>query len=260
MRGERENVKKEGKDCGRQRERLRCRGREKKTARERGENGYGRERSGEQRMRERKERDERSSPCGSLATEVISVARRREEREREREKKREGKSVEREGRNFLLSPLLATENFPSRERREEMERGRLSSSRLLSRWKQFPWRGDTRREEREERGRDGGGIFLLRAHARMQERRKEDGEERGVAREGEEREGREEDFSPPASSRDGRNFCHEEKRGERRGKSVGEEEGKEREEKSPPPLVRTPACGTATGRGDVTREIVERGG
>ena len=48
--------------------------------------------------------------------------------------------------------------------------------------------------EREERGREGGEIFLLlpvkRAYARMQERRKEDGdgEERGIAREGEERE------------------------------------------------------------------------
>ena len=50
----------------------------------------------------------------------------------------------------------------------------------------------TSREDREERGREGGEIFLLvplkRAYARMQERRKEDGEERGIAREGEERE------------------------------------------------------------------------
>ena len=53
-------------------------------------------------------------------------------------------------------------------------------------------REETRREEREERGREGREIFLLlplkRAYARMQERRKEDGEERGIAREGEERE------------------------------------------------------------------------
>ena len=67
-----------------------------------------------------------------------------------------------------------------REReRDERERGRLSSSRLFSRRKQFPSRGDARREERKERGREGGEIFLLlpvkRAYARMQERAREGG-------------------------------------------------------------------------------------
>ena len=43
-----------------------------------------------------------------------------------------------------------------REKWRERERGRLSSSRLFSRRKQFPSRGDAMREEREERGREGG--------------------------------------------------------------------------------------------------------
>ena len=42
---------------------------------------------------------------------------------------------------------------------------------------------------------------------------------------------------PPPSSCDKSNFRREETRGERRGKSAGEEEGKDREQKSPPPLV-----------------------
>ena len=114
---------------------------------------------------------------------------------KERENKREREEEERE--------LLVMGKFLSRERTWERdqtrgrekwreqergrERGRLSSARLFLRWKQFPSQGDMRRDEREEHGRDGGGIFLLlpltRAYAHMQERRKEDGEERGVTRE-----------------------------------------------------------------------------
>ena len=87
-----------------------------------------------------------------------------------RELEREGGGRERERagerKTFLLPPLLMTEA--------------ISVAR--------------RHEEREVCGREGGEIFLLlpvkRAYARMHERRKEDGdgEERGIAREGEERE------------------------------------------------------------------------
>ena len=54
---------------------------------------------------------------------------------------------------------------------------------------------------------------------------------RGREREREEREGREEDFPPPASSHDGSNFCREEMRGERRGKLSREREDIEREKR-----------------------------
>ena len=57
-------------------------------------------------------------------------------------------------------------------KRGHRERGRKGES----------GRGRSRREEREERGREGGEILLLLplrcAYARMQERGKEDGEER----------------------------------------------------------------------------------
>ena len=90
MRGETENVEKEGEDHGRQRKRetgySAAEGR--RRWREKGrEKGYGRERSGEERTRERKERDERSSPYGSLATEVIYIARRPKEREGEKKRR-----------------------------------------------------------------------------------------------------------------------------------------------------------------------------
>ena len=58
---------------------------------------------------------------------------------------------------------------------------------------------------------------------------------------GREREsGREEDFPPPASSRDGSNFRCEEMRGERRGKSAGERE--EKFSSSFPLSAHMPAC------------------
>ena len=85
------------------------------------------------------------------------------ERAREREKRER-----RERKTFLLPPLLAMKAISVTRTHEEGG------------------------EEREECGRDGGGSFLLvpltRAYARMQDRRKEDVEERGIAREGEERE------------------------------------------------------------------------
>ena len=74
--------------------------RRKKREREEEEGEEGKERDRkEKRLRERK----RSSPCGSLATEVISVAKRCEEREGEkqrRRKKRERESAERERGGF----------------------------------------------------------------------------------------------------------------------------------------------------------------
>ena len=73
--------------------------REKEREDEEGEEGN--ERDGkEKRLGKRDARERKmSSPCGSLVTEVISVARRCEEREGEkqrRRKKREKESVERE--------------------------------------------------------------------------------------------------------------------------------------------------------------------
>ena len=64
-------------------------------------------------------------------------------------------------------------------------------------------------------------------------------EREGGGRERERESGREEDFPPPASSRDRSNFRREETRGERRGKSAGE-----REEKfsSFPLSAHMPAC------------------
>ena len=59
------------------------------------------------------------SPCGSLATEVISVARRREEREGEKQRRRKKREKESAEERKLR------EKFPSRERgaleREERE-------------------------------------------------------------------------------------------------------------------------------------------
>ena len=57
--------------------------------------------------RERTKRDERSSPCGSLTTEVISVAKRRDEREGEKQRRRkrmwerERESGRKEGERLL---------------------------------------------------------------------------------------------------------------------------------------------------------------
>ena len=63
-------------------------------------------------------------------------------------------------------------------------------------------------------------------------------EREGGGRERESR--REEDFPPPASSRDGSNFRREETRGERRGKSAGERE--EKFSSSFPLSAHMPAC------------------
>ena len=98
---------------------------------------------------------------------VAQIAGGGEAGERGRARERERRAGER--KTFLLPPLLATEA--------------ISVAR--------------RREEREERGREGGEIFLLlpvkRAYARRRELEREGG--------GREREsGREEDFPPPASS------------------------------------------------------------
>ena len=107
-------------------------------------------------------------------------------REKEEEARREGERERGEEE-------MKRERAGEREREERGERGRLFSSRLFSRRKQFPSRGYARREEREEHGRDGVGIFLLlplsRAYARMQDRRKEDGEERCHERGRKKREG-----------------------------------------------------------------------
>ena len=75
----------------------------------------------------------------------------------------------------------------------------------------------------------------MRAYARMQERARE-----GGRRERERESGREEDFPPPASSRDGSNFRREETGGERRGKSAGERE--EKFSSSFPLSAHMPAC------------------
>ena len=82
-------------------------------------------------MREGEEREARDGILVAREMEAIGIEREREivgereegsEREEEKKRKREG-----ERRNFHLVPLLATEKFPSRERREEsageLERG-----------------------------------------------------------------------------------------------------------------------------------------
>ena len=89
----------------------------------------------------------------------------------------------------------------------------------VSRGKKIKSRGEREREGRageRERGMDGGNS--RRERERGREIRQEE------ERSGES--GREEDFPPPASSRDGSNFRREETRGERRGKSTGEREEK----------------------------------
>ena len=70
--------------------------------------------------RVRIKRDERSSPCGSLATEVIFVAGRCEEREGEKQRRRKRmweRERERKQKKGRREIPLATENF-CRERRE----------------------------------------------------------------------------------------------------------------------------------------------
>ena len=73
----------EDKSVAREREKKEIRGEERRKKEEKKIRAIGSERErkrGEEIERERKEREgrKRSSPCGSLATEVISIARRRE--------------------------------------------------------------------------------------------------------------------------------------------------------------------------------------
>ena len=97
-------------------------------------------------------------------------------RNREREIERENREREREGGR-------ARERGREGGREGEREGGRAGEKGRES---------GRERERKGGHGREGGEIFLLlplkRAYARMQERRKEDGEERGIAREGEKRE------------------------------------------------------------------------
>ena len=129
--------------------------------------------------RERTKRDE-SSPCGSLATEVISFARRCEEREEEKQRRRKRmweRERERKRKKGRRETPLATEKFPSRERgaleREERERnnfwkrGRLFLLPLLV--MEFP----LRERERESKGRERkGGRGRERRERREEEKEK----------------------------------------------------------------------------------------
>ena len=110
-----------------------------------------------------------------------------------------------------------------------------ASSRDGSNFRREETRGERRGKSAGEREEKFSSSFPLSAH--MPACRRELEREGG----GREREsGREEDFPPPASSRDGSNFRREETRGERRGKSAGERE--EKFSSSFPLSAHMPAC------------------